>query len=88
VTGYVVHISEELLELQTDFTGISLSLSYAEKEGDVQLVCESAGPPVNPLKEELLEDDIALKLILGRCKSVNYSYTDGKNVLVLRIKSD
>jgi len=88
VTGYVVHISEELLELQTDFTGISLSLSYAEKEGDVQLVCESAGPPVNPLKEELLEDDIALKLILGRCKSVNYSYTDGKNILVLRIKSD
>ncbi len=88
VTGFVVHIAEELLELQTDFAGISLSLSYAEKEGDVQLVCESAGLPLNPLKEELLEDDIALKLILGRCKSVNYSYTDGKNILVLRIKSE
>jgi polar amino acid transport system ATP-binding protein len=88
VTGYVVHIAEELLEIQTDFTGISLSLSYSEKEGDIQLVCESAGLPVNPLKTELLEEDIALKLILGRCKSVDYAYTDGKNILVLRVKGE
>jgi polar amino acid transport system ATP-binding protein len=88
VAGYVVHIAEEILELQSDFSKISLSLSYAEKEGDVQLVCESAGLPVNPLKDELLEEDIALKLILARCKSVDYNYRDGKNILVLRIKGD
>jgi polar amino acid transport system ATP-binding protein len=88
VTGYVVHITEELLGIQTDFSDIKLNLSYTEKEGDVQLVCESAGIPENPLKTELLEEDIALKLILGRCKSVNYTYTDGKNVLALRIKGE
>jgi polar amino acid transport system ATP-binding protein len=88
VTGYVVHIAEELLELQTDFTNIELNLSYSEKDGDVQLVCESTGMPVNPLKEDLLEEDIALKLILGRCKTVDYTYTDGKNILVLKIKGE
>jgi polar amino acid transport system ATP-binding protein len=88
VTGYVVHIAEEVLGLQTDFSDISLSLSYSEKEGDVQLVCESAGLPVNPLKNDLLDEDIGLKLILGRCKSVDYAYTDRKNILVLRVKGE
>jgi polar amino acid transport system ATP-binding protein len=88
VTGYVVHIAEEVLGLQTDFSNLSLSLSYAEKEGNVRLVCESAGPPLNPLMEDPLEEDIGVKLIKGRCKSIDYAYTGGKNILVLRLKGE
>ncbi|MCX6242671.1 MAG: amino acid ABC transporter ATP-binding protein [Bacteroidetes bacterium] len=88
VTGYVLHIAEEVLVLQKDFSDINLNLSYSEKEGDVELRCESAGPLFNPLKDETLEDDIGLKLIKGRCKSVDHVYEDGKNILLLRIKGE
>jgi len=88
VTSYVVHMAEEILELQTDFSNISLSLSYSEKEGDVQMVIENAGPAFNPLKSELGLEDIGLKLILARCKSVDYAYQDNKNILVLKLKGE
>ncbi len=88
VTGYVLHIAEELLVLQKDLSDVSLSLSYSEKEGDVELKCDSAGLPFNPLKEDALEDDIGLKLIRGRCRSVDYFYEGGRNILLLRIKGE
>lgn len=88
VTGYVLHIAEELLVLQKDLSDVSLSLSYSEKEGDVEMKCESVGPPFNPLKEDALEDDIGLRLIKGRCKTVDYTYEEGKNILLLRIKGE
>lgn len=85
VIGYVLHNTEEVLSLQTDFSEILLSLSYSEKDGSVLLECESAGVPVNPLVEGVMEDDIALKLIKSRCKSIDYQYTNGKNILVLKM---
>ncbi|MEI7499520.1 MAG: amino acid ABC transporter ATP-binding protein [Bacteroidota bacterium] len=88
VTGYVMLIAEEVLCLQQNFTDIHLSLSFSEKEGTVELVCSSAGPLVNPLKDNPEEDDIGLKLILGRCKSVDYTYEDGKNILFLKVKGE
>ena len=88
VTGYVVHIAEEVLVLQKNFLDIHLNLSYSEKEGEVDLLCETAGPPYNPFNDEEAEDDIAIKLIKGRCKSVDYSYKDGKNILLLRMNGD
>lgn len=86
VTGYVLLMAEEVLGLQHNFSDIQLSLSYSEKEGTVELVCASAGTPLNPLKDNMEEDDIGLKLIQGRCKSVDYTYEDGKNILFLKIK--
>ena len=83
VTGYVLHIAEEVLLLQKDFTEVQLSLSYSEKDGSVELVCESAGNPRNPLEEDSDEHEIGLKLIRARCKTIDYRYEDGKNVLVL-----
>ncbi|MEI6172819.1 MAG: amino acid ABC transporter ATP-binding protein [Bacteroidota bacterium] len=85
VTGYVQLIAEEVLCLQHDFSDIQLSLSYSEKEGTVEIQCASDGTPVNPLKEHPEEDDIGLKLITGRCKSVDYTYADGKNILLLMV---
>jgi polar amino acid transport system ATP-binding protein len=84
-SGIVAHLAEEILCLQRDFSDISLRLSYSEKDGDVELRCESAGMPFNPFKDDLPEDEIGLKLILGRCKTVDYIFEEGKNVLVLRV---
>jgi polar amino acid transport system ATP-binding protein len=83
---YVVHIAEEVLTIQSDFSNIDMSLFYSEKDGTLELVCESTGVPVNPLEEGALEDDIGLKMIKARCESVVYNYGNGKNILVLRMK--
>jgi polar amino acid transport system ATP-binding protein len=83
----IVHIAEEVLEIQSDFSAVDLGLHYSEKDGALEMVCESAGKPVNPLEEGALEDDIGLRLIRARCESVDYKYEKGKNILVLRIRS-
>jgi polar amino acid transport system ATP-binding protein len=88
VTGYILHIAEESIGLQSDFSGINLSLSFSEKEGNIELVCESAGVASNPLEEGALEDDLGLRLIKGRCKSVDYSYENGKNILMMKVKGE
>ncbi|MCX6234478.1 MAG: amino acid ABC transporter ATP-binding protein [Bacteroidetes bacterium] len=85
---YVLHIAEEVLCLQSDFSDINLRLFYSEKDGTLELVCESTGAPVNPLEEGVLEDDIGLKMIKARCESVVYNYGNGKNILVLRMKGE
>ncbi|MCX6276801.1 MAG: amino acid ABC transporter ATP-binding protein [Bacteroidetes bacterium] len=88
VTGYTLLIAEEVLGLQRDFSNITISLSYSEKEGNVEMVCASAGAAVNPLTENFPDDEIGLKLIRGRCSSVEYAYKDGKNILFLKIKGE
>ncbi|MCK9205397.1 MAG: ATP-binding cassette domain-containing protein, partial [Bacteroidales bacterium] len=86
IMGNIQLISEEVLELQQDFSDINIHLSFSEKEGDVGLLFESAGPPLNPFKEELMNDDIGLKLIRAKCTSTDYHYEGGKNRLLLKVK--
>jgi len=88
VTGYVLHMAEEVLCLQQDFSDIQVSLSYSEKDGSVELVCVSVGAPVNPLEDGIAKDDIGIKLIKARCRSVEYRYEHGKNVLMLKIRGE
>jgi len=88
ITGYASMIAEEVLCLQKDFSDLTLSLSFFEKDGNLELSCENPGPPFNPLAEGALEDEIGLKLIQARCKSVDYQYENGKNILQLKIKGD
>ncbi|MEI6435295.1 MAG: amino acid ABC transporter ATP-binding protein [Bacteroidota bacterium] len=88
VTGYTLLIAEEVLGLQRDFSNITISLSYSEKEGNLEMVCASGGAAVNPLTENFPDDEIGLKLISGRCSSVDYAYKDGKNFLFLKIKGE
>lgn len=91
VTGYVLHIAEETLLLQKDLSDIDISLSYSEKEEDVELRFSAAGAPYNPLSPENAaedDDDIGLLLIKGRCSSVDYLYEEGRNVLIMKISGD
>jgi polar amino acid transport system ATP-binding protein len=88
ITSYVLSIAEEVLLFQTDYTHINLSLSYSEKDGGLVLVCESAGDPVNPLEEGVLEDEIGLMLIKARCESVEYNFENHRNTLIFKLKKD
>jgi len=86
VTGYVVHVTEEVLLLQRDFTDVRLSLSYSEKDGSLEFGCKSAGAPMNPLDEGREEDEIALRFIQALCSATEYRYEEGRNVLTLRMR--
>ncbi len=86
VTGYVIQVAEEALIVQEEYHDIDITLSYSEKDGSVELLCESTGLPFNPLEEGALEDDIGLNIIRNRCSSVDYRYTGGKNVLQLVVR--
>lgn len=88
VTDHVVHLTEEVLLLQRDFTDIRLSLSYSEKHGSLELLCESTGQPFNPLDEAREEDEIAIRLIKGLCSAIEYRYEEGKNLLMLRLRGE
>ena len=79
---------EETLLLQADFTDISLSLAYSEKTGHLELFFEAMGVPVNPLEEDVQDDDIGLKLIHSRCASSQYKYENGKNILLIKVQAE
>jgi len=86
LTSYVLHVAEEVLVLQSDFYNIDLSLSYSEKDGSLEMECRRTGMALNPLDEAELTDDLGLRLIRARCKSIDYSYNEGRNTLLLKFK--
>lgn len=86
VIDYVIQVAEEALIIRADYDDTEVILSYSEKDGNVELVCESKGLPFNPLTEGALEDKIGLNIIRSRCKSVDYSYGKGRNRLTFVIK--
>ncbi|MFH0761927.1 MAG: amino acid ABC transporter ATP-binding protein [Bacteroidota bacterium] len=88
ITGYVAHLGEEILCLLTDFSDVNLNLSYSEKDGSIEMVCDSAGKPVNPLEEGAQEDNIGILLIKARCQSIDYQYAENRNVLTLKLKEE
>ncbi len=83
---YAQMLAEEVVVMQKDYSDINIMLSYSEKEGTLNLVCESGGEKYNPLEDEF--NEIAVMIIRGRCKRVEYSFSEGKNVLTLGIKNE
>lgn len=79
-------ISEEVLGIQSNYSNLDLSLSYSEKDGGVEMVCESEGNPVNPLEEGALKDDLGLMLMKSRSDNIEYKYENGRNILTLGVK--
>lgn len=84
VSAFTQLVAEEILVLQPQINDLHLQLSYSEKAGLISLICESPGDPENPLEDE---DDIGLKIILGRCQDATYRYTDGRNILNVTIRN-
>lgn len=85
---FVIHLAEEVLLIQKDFSNLLLRLSFSEKENTVNLSCESKGEYFNPLTDEDLKDDVGMMLILGRCENAEHSYINGINTFVLHLKSN
>lgn len=85
VSGHVILLAEEVLGLQSDFSDITLSLFYSEKDGNIKFVSENTSPPLNPMAEGVQEDDIGIKLIKSRCESIQYKHKNGKNILELEV---
>lgn len=83
---FVVHLAEEVLLLQKDFSQLLLRISFSEKENTVNLSCESKGDFFNPLTDESLIDDVGMMLILGRCESAEHQYENGINTFTLHLK--
>lgn len=86
VSEFAQLLSEEVLTLQKELSDADISLSYSEKDGSLEMACENKGNRFNPLEEGALEDEIGLMIIKSRCDSIDYEYTNGTNVLRLRIK--
>jgi polar amino acid transport system ATP-binding protein len=86
--NYVQLLTEEILGLQKDFSDIDLSVSFSEKDRNLQILCASAGEPANPLDESDSEDDIGIRIIKGRSQQIEYKYSGGKNVTTLKMKGD
>jgi len=86
VNGYVQHVAEELLGLQSVFSDIRIGLSFSEKDGSLHLVCNSKGPANNPFAENGDDDDIAILLIKARCSAIDYQYVNGQNIWELKMK--
>jgi polar amino acid transport system ATP-binding protein len=87
ITGYAVHLVEEVLCLVPDYSSVGISLSYSEKDGSLILTCDTPGPRYNLLENGVEPDDIGVKLIRARCTDTDYTYANDRNVLVLRISS-
>jgi polar amino acid transport system ATP-binding protein len=88
VTDRVIHLTEEVLLIQRDFTDIRLSLSYSEKDHSIELTCKSIGSFFNPLEAGREEDEIPIRIIKGFSSTTAYRYEDGLNVLTLRMAND
>ncbi len=86
VCDNVLLLVEEILGLQEEFSDITFSLAYSEKDGRLEFDFESAGVPANPLEEGVREDDIGIMLIKSRCESYQYKYENGKNILLIKLK--
>jgi len=86
VIGYVIFVAEEVLMLQKDFSDTHLRVSYSEKDGTVNMVCESAGEPYNPFMDKDIADEIGLKLIESRCQGIDHQYNEGRNILLMQVK--
>jgi len=82
----VLLLAEEVLGLQRDFSDITLSLAYSEKDDRLEFIFESAGEPADPLEEGEREDDLGIILIKSRCDSIQYKYENGKNILLCGVK--
>jgi polar amino acid transport system ATP-binding protein len=88
VAGYVTLVTEEVLSLQKEFHDVDLELSYSEKDSSLELVCSAAGEPCDPLADDGGENELAVRLIRARCRSVAYRFEQGRNILALKLRGE
>lgn len=88
VCGYAQMLAEEILVMQKDYSKTNVMLSYSEKDGSLEMVCESSGIKYNPLESDDEDNDIGLMIIKARCSSLEYDFENNKNILTLKIRNE
>ena len=84
----VLLLAEELLQIyakRSDAMPVELSLAYAEKQGSLELVCQSGGPALNLLESGALPDEIGVNIIRKLATRVDYQRVDGGNRVTLTL---
>jgi polar amino acid transport system ATP-binding protein len=79
---------EELLQIYHPLlptTAIDLTVSYSEKNGNLELALENMGEAVNLLDGSLLPDDLGLKIINHLAENIVYERVDNKNRVTLSL---
>lgn len=82
----LIHVTEELLNLQPDYQNITLRLSYSEKDNSLKLLCMNPGKEHNVLEETEDGDNLEVMLIKGQCQHTNYWYDKGVNNSELHVR--
>ncbi|MCF8362285.1 MAG: amino acid ABC transporter ATP-binding protein [Prolixibacteraceae bacterium] len=82
----LIHITEELLNLQPDYQNITLRLSYSEKDNSLKLLCMNPGKPHNVIEETEDGDNLEVILIKGQCQFTSYWYEKGINYTELHVR--
>ncbi len=82
---------EELMQLYHPLLGtvpFELTVSYAEKQGTLEIVAESGGAPYNPLDVAQLPDELGLKIVTHLAQQLSYQRTDDKNRVTVGLKME
>lgn len=80
---------EEILQLYNPYlkeVALELTISYSEKTGDLEFVCESSGEALNPLDKNLLPDELGLTIINNLSRNIDYRRVGDQNRLSLIMK--
>ncbi|MDA3929789.1 MAG: amino acid ABC transporter ATP-binding protein [Prolixibacteraceae bacterium] len=84
----LTHVTEELLNLQTNYSDTTLLLSYSEKDSSLKLLCTNPGKANNVLKESEDGDNLEVILIKGQCSHTQYWYENETNNVELAVKTN
>jgi polar amino acid transport system ATP-binding protein len=89
VVGNILLIVEEvlvnmLLPHKQEGQVISMTLEYAEKRGEFQIIFDYPGESHNPMLDED-EDNLALIIVQKKAKNFQHSYSNGVNQLSMSI---
>jgi polar amino acid transport system ATP-binding protein len=89
VVGDLLLIAEEvlvnmLLPIKEAGQTISLTLEYAEKRGEFQVLFDYSGSPRNPLADES-EDNLALLIVKNKARNIQYSFSNNMNQILISI---
>lgn len=80
---------EELLQLYAPSlrgAPVDLTLSYSEKKGTLDIVCENSGEPSNPLESADLPDELGAAIIRKLAERIEYHTTADRNRLELAVR--
>jgi polar amino acid transport system ATP-binding protein len=80
---------EEVLQIYQPYlkqAPLDLAITYTEKSDRLEMVCEHAGDPGNPLESEQLADDLGARIIANLSESIECSRVNDRNRLKFLVR--